>query len=111
MAEDHTRGVVDAIAAAIREHRVSRVRTVTMQCCCGEHVLTMDEHADHVASAVQAALELREEWTWSWPNGSAPGVPGFGFSVDTREEAEMEGSNVVCRVVSPWVSVVRGTTQ
>lgn len=63
-------------------------------------------NADYLAQVVIDALQLTKEWTWSWPNGSAPGVPGYGFSVPTREEAESEGDSymrIVSRLVGPWV--------
>jgi hypothetical protein len=110
---DHVGGLVGAVAAVLREHAY---HWSTGRCFCGmggqvDGGVSAEDWRQHVAGLIQAALGLREEWTWSWPNGSAPGVPGFGFSVDTREEAEMEGSNIVSRYVSPWVSVVRGATQ
>lgn len=58
-----------------------------------------------MAQAAIEALGLTEEWTWSWNNGSARGVPGYGFSVTTRAEAAEEGPgmNIVSRLVSAWV--------
>jgi hypothetical protein len=81
---------------------------------------------DELAAEIIAALEsrgfvvrkqvepppLRQEWAWSWPNGSARGVPGYGYSVDSAEEALAESgvhdprnANVVTRFVSEWQQV------
>lgn len=54
------------IAAAIREHaRAGRVSIVNdneyYRCRCGESPLTLKEHADHVAAAVLASLNLTAE--------------------------------------------------
>lgn len=95
---------LDRIVAAITEHL-----EFTRECPCGEWVdsgpgrrRVQHNYAEHIAVAVLASLELRQEWTWSWPNGSAPGVPGYGFSVETREEAVAEADSYMT-IVSRWV--------
>jgi hypothetical protein len=66
-------------------------------------------HADHVAALVIAALNLTEEYTWSWDRDAGHGEeprPGHGFSVPTREEAVAEADSymtIVRRLVGPWI--------
>jgi hypothetical protein len=74
---------------------------------CTKRFRSEDEHAAHVAALVLALFTKR--WTWSWPNGAATGVPGFGYEVDSTEEALEEAgvtnpanANVVSRFVSDW---------
>jgi hypothetical protein len=74
-------------------------------CICGWHADSETDYPNHVASVLVESLGLTQEWTWSWPHGIARNVPGYGFSVGSREEAEAEGGeyNIVSRYVTKWV--------
>jgi hypothetical protein len=103
----------EAAAKAIREHYDFTEYggySEALSCCrnAEDHEL---HQAQMVADAVVEALALTEEWTWSWPeNLTGTGEPGYGFSVDTEQEARAEADSwmsIVRRWVSGW-SVVGG---
>lgn len=78
-------------------------------CYCGKRLSTTqnweEEWADHIADKLIETLGLTTEWTWTWPETlTTSGQPGYGFSVDTREEAAAEGPgySIVSRHVTEW---------
>lgn len=60
------------------------------------------------AHAVIRELQLRQEWTWTWPRTNEPDTEwGYGLIVDTREEAVIEGdgrSRPAHRYVTDWIA-------
>jgi hypothetical protein len=62
--------------------------------------------ADHLADMLIDQLGLRQEWTWAWPRTNQPDSEiGYGFIVDSREEAaaEMDGRcHIVTRYATEW---------
>lgn len=69
-------------------------------------------HAEHVAAVLRERYDitekgqLRQEWTWSWDTGyPPPHEKGYGYPVDSREEAAAEADSymeIVARLVSLW---------
>lgn len=59
----------------------------------------------HQARAALAVLgSLTRRYTWSWPGElTITGEPGYGFEVDTPEEARAEADPYMT-IVSRWVS-------
>lgn len=72
------------------------------------HFVDVDDlqevRVDALAAAIAKALGLRQEWTWSWPNGSGMGTPGYGFSVDSHQEAIAESDRRTYDVVTRYVT-------
>jgi hypothetical protein len=76
-------------------------------CSCPERVDNND-HPKHVADQLITELGLRQEWTWAWPHANkADSETGYGFIVDSREEAEAGADkdgrfHVVTRYITEW---------
>lgn len=99
------RGVMDAVAAAIRQASYNFwYEKQTLGCDTrGE------EEAAYVAAAVVEALALTEEWALQ----VGANVSRSMSERSARDKAEKwpESFEAICRAVGPWVSVVRGVEQ
>lgn len=101
--------IQERIAAIIDEHhQADEYGYDVEECRCGDGRDGTETWAEHLALVLTTVLGLSQEWTWSWSEDlTCDGCPGYGFPVDSREEAQSEADSymeIVTRYASDWES-------